>query len=233
MKKIGVLGGLQNGIMGITTPYYEYASKFGDVVIINPLSEELNTDIDLLILVGGADLDPMLYGAKPSLRTNKSNPVRNWFESNMLSKYIESGTPLFGVCLGLQSIVAYFGGNLIQHNSIWHPFSSKYRDEEVHGLKLNESVLQSNELNRYPFLKSYNRSIKKLKVNSLHHQAADPDNLGTDIVVHFNTAGWDKTPEIISHTKLPIIAVQFHPEEMDGTAAQNLANLYIHKLLNI
>jgi len=228
MKKIGVLGGLQGNIFGITIPYYEYASKFGEVVIINPLAEEIDENIDVLILVGGADLNPASYGQKPSLYTNKANPVREWFEANMLSKYIEANIPLFGICLGLQSIVTHFGGKLIQHNSDIHPFSYTSRGKEAHEIKLTEDGWKLSNI--MTSLKKYKKM--KIKVNSLHHQAADPNCLGDDIISIFDTKSYDRTPEIIIHKSLPISALQFHPEEMNGTIAQKIANELMDYLLN-
>lgn len=229
MKKIGVLGGLQGSVFGITIPYYEYAVRFGEVVIINPLSDELNTDIDLLILVGGADLNPVAMGHKPSLYTNKSNPVREWFEREVLHKYIANATPIFGICLGLQSLVMYFHGSLEQHNSDFHEFSFKHRGELVHQLSITSDAL--NDTDRFPFLKHYSK--RKIEVNSLHHQAANANDMGDGIIAHFLTKGYDKLPEVIVHRELPFVGVQFHPEELNGRVSQRLADDYIHSLLNL
>lgn len=226
MKKIGILGSAQSGLVGITFPYFELGAEFGEVVIINPLSKEINKNIDLLILVGGADLNPMDYESQPSIRTNKPNPVREWFDLNMLGKYINEKVPIFGICLGLQSLVAYFGGKLNQHNSRNHPFSQLHRSDLVHSLKMKPVALVDK---RFPFLKKFAKI--KLKVNSLHHQSVSvmPESFNE----HFSTENNDKSPEIIVHKRLPIVAFQFHPEELHNVPAKDLALKYIEALLNI
>jgi putative glutamine amidotransferase len=233
MKKIGVLGGLQGTVFGITIPYYEFASSFGEVVLINPLSKNINKDLDLLILVGGADKNPLSYNEVPSLRTNKPNPVREWFDENVLPEYIENKTPIFGICLGLQSLIVHFGGKLIQHNSSIHPFSGSVRDNLVHEMIVNNKSIDIFSKFKRAYLHFIHEiNWKEVKINSLHHQAGDNNALGDGLVSLFNTKDYDGTPEIIVHKELPIVAFQFHPEEItEDKEARILANKFIESLL--
>ncbi len=230
MKKIGVLAGLQGNLLGVTRPYIHMAQKFGKVVIINPLLDEVDRSIDLLILVGGADLDPNSYGAVPSVYTNKPNPVREWFDRTVLPKYIANETPIFGICLGLQSINVAFGGTLEQHNSLYHSFSGADRSKPVHKIVFTEEALADRRF-RLSTITKPNVSVKNLfEINSLHHQSIA--TLGEELIVHAHTHKEDRGIEIIAHRKLPIVGVQYHPEELEGYGADEILHVYIPGLLN-
>ena len=57
-------------------------------------------DLDLLVLPGGPDVDATRYLGKKdkvSFANQKPDPMREWFDLNMLPQYIESKIPIFGI----------------------------------------------------------------------------------------------------------------------------------------
>lgn len=203
MKKIGILATEHKEIFGVPTKYMQWAEQFGEVVLLMP-SMPFQKDIDLLIMQGGADVDPSKYGRKPFFNLSRSNPVLEYFDEQVLPEYIENKTPIFGICRGLQALNVAFDGTL--KNIYTHTTNQYDRDELKHYIITEDDQV--------------------VKVNSLHHQVVD--KLGKDLKViafHSNKEGVKKEViEAIAHRELPICAVQYHPEEIYDKYAIRLVN---------
>src|ERR1035437_1697511 len=102
-KRIGVVGTLSDNIFGVSAKYMQFANMFGDVHILTPTTP-IQEDLDLLILKGGQDIDPLDYGQAPEFRLSNSNPYQEYFDKIMLPEYIKQKTPIFGICRGMQEI---------------------------------------------------------------------------------------------------------------------------------
>jgi putative glutamine amidotransferase len=70
--------------------------------------------VDGLIVVGGPDVDPSLYGAQPHPAT-KPQPLRDTHDSALILAALERELPLFAICRGAQLLNVVLGGTLIQH----------------------------------------------------------------------------------------------------------------------
>jgi putative glutamine amidotransferase len=75
---------------------------------------ELLDRVDGLMLIGGADLDPDVYGAAREPATESVYPERDRFEIAMLREAIARGMPVLGICRGLQILNVALGGTLLQ-----------------------------------------------------------------------------------------------------------------------
>lgn len=71
--------------------------------------------IDGLLIVGGDDVDPRLYGEEPKKRTNVIYSKRTAFETWLYQAGKRRGLPIFGICYGMQLINVLEGGTLYQH----------------------------------------------------------------------------------------------------------------------
>ena len=90
----------------------------GRAVVIPPFPEgvaDVVAALDGLILAGGSDLDPALYGAEPDPRTTGVRPARDAGEVALLRAAIEADLPTLGICRGMQLMSAHAGGSLVQH----------------------------------------------------------------------------------------------------------------------
>lgn len=90
----------------------------GRAVLIPPFPEgvaEVVAALDGLILAGGNDLDPALYGAEPDPRTTGVRPARDAGEVALLRAAIDADLPTLGICRGMQLMSALAGGTLVQH----------------------------------------------------------------------------------------------------------------------
>jgi putative glutamine amidotransferase len=211
IKKIGILNNVFDKSTGVSRSYLEYFKQFGKVITIDWDDEEVQ-DIDLLVLPGGADVSTFRYNQKPDYYTGSPNIYFEWFDQFVLPNYIKQGIPVFGICRGMQTLNVLFGGTL--HQNIIQEYSVKTRGEEVHTVTLDKAPYVGN------FIKSIGFNFNSFKTNSLHHQAVD--EVGSGFQVIYTHAKLDNI-EAIYHKELPIIAVQWHPEEMDNDQFSNKA----------
>ena len=71
--------------------------------------------LDGLLLTGGGDIDPGRYGAQPHPATSRVSQERDAAELEVLGAAAAAGTPVLGVCRGMQLVNVARGGTLCQH----------------------------------------------------------------------------------------------------------------------
>ena len=71
--------------------------------------------LDALILSGGNDVDPALYGADPHPQTTGTVPERDRGEIALLEAALDRDMPVLAVCRGSQVLNVASGGDLVQH----------------------------------------------------------------------------------------------------------------------
>lgn len=213
MKKILIVGwDVGQNSIGVTRAYAEHFQRFGDVEILMPntINTTIRTDVDLLVLPGGADVDTKRYNQAPSLGTGKSNDFLEWFDVHILPHYIEARVPIIGICRGMQSLNVHFGGSLHQEME-WtgHERSVKHRGELVNTLEFPR---------KYSDFKTHIFGREKPKVNSIHHQSVDRLGEGLEVVAycseHIGAGEPFVVVEAFRHLTLPIWGFQYHPEEI-------------------
>lgn len=116
--------------------------------------------------------------------------------------------PIFGVCLGLQGIVEYFGGSLGQLAYPQHGKLSTIKLE--HDSLLWDGLPEEFQVGRYHSL--YARDI--------------PDCLTV------TARSQDEVPMAVEHKELPVFAVQFHPESIMSSENGNGQRL-INNLVSV
>jgi putative glutamine amidotransferase len=77
--------------------------------------EGLLDRVDGLMVIGGADLDPELYGQERSEHTETSYRERDEFELALTREALRRGLPFLGICRGMQLLNVALGGTLNQH----------------------------------------------------------------------------------------------------------------------
>jgi putative glutamine amidotransferase len=164
--------------------------------------------IDGLMLVGGEDVNPGLYGSERSGNTGETFIRRDYFEREMVFKAVSRKIPILGICRGHQMLNAIFGGSLYQDLS--------ERDEPTLNHRQTEARDFSNthEIEIVPDSRLANvLKMEKIAVNSAHHQIVNripeglrPVALAPDGVVE----ALEGTDEGF------ILSVQWHPEAMSN-----------------
>lgn len=96
-RKIGVPATCKNGMIGVNYQYIEFAKKYGEVVLLLPTDKHIQRDLDLLILPGGPDVDTRRYRQEPDPTTGKPDIFMEYFDTEVLPRYISAGVPIFGI----------------------------------------------------------------------------------------------------------------------------------------
>ena len=160
---------------------------------------DLLEHLDGVVLAGGDDVDPRLYGARPGTHTTLLDPARDAFELALIEGAVERSIPLLGICRGCQLINVARAGTLTEHLSLdegeAHGQLAYPLDCRVHGLSIAPDQFLAHVL------------PPDVRVNSFHHQAIDRP--GSDIVV-LATAPDGIIEAIGLGTR--VLGVQWHPE---------------------
>ncbi|WP_445402877.1 gamma-glutamyl-gamma-aminobutyrate hydrolase family protein [Streptomyces sp. LE64] len=71
--------------------------------------------LDGVVIAGGPDVEPGRYGADPDPRTGPPARERDAWELALIHAALTAGTPLLGICRGMQLLNVALGGTLLQH----------------------------------------------------------------------------------------------------------------------
>lgn len=167
----------------------------------NPIAAYLpepDPRFDALILAGGGDIEPTLFGQK-NCGSDQIDYLRDRRELALTDAFAAAGKPILGICRGHQLINVWTGGGLIQDLSEQNAVHRRIRADKVHPAFACGGALEA----------LYGGCFR---VNSAHHQAVGP--VGAGLRVTARSA--DGIIEAMEHTQLPILTVQFHPERMNA-----------------
>lgn len=226
MKKIiGIPGytGHSSKNFGVANTYLEFASKFGNPRILMPWEDVVQ--VDLLLLPGGLDAQITNPMETPSFNTSNHDVFKEHFFRKNFQNYLESGTPIFAICLGMQMVAQYFGSKITQ-DLMFHDQSSS-RWSSAHKIYSNiEDIYLDNAKKKI--------SGHSFKVNSHHHQGITLNNLNLDELKPLfysenpdsYITGDEEIVEVYAHNEYPVIGVQYHPEELyDHFSIQSMKQL--------
>src|SRR5437773_9588240 len=67
-----------------------------------------------LLLTGGVDVNPALYGENQGPKTDRPNSERDAQEMSLLEQAVERDIPVLCICRGHQLLNVFFGGSVLQ-----------------------------------------------------------------------------------------------------------------------
>ncbi len=190
--------------------YCKYVEIGGGIPILIPILDDLGKAealverLDGLIITGGVDVDPSLYGEK----NTKSIGVcleRDRFEIALINAARSQARALLGICRGIQVLNVAFGGSLYQdlpteiENSLQHHDWDAARDAYHSILFTRPSPL------------SEVFESEEIQVNSSHHQSLKIVGRGLEILA----AAKDGVIEAVCCPADRLtFGIQWHPERM-------------------
>lgn len=153
---------------------------------------------DGLLLPGGGDLDPAIYG-QTQQGGDPPDAERDELEMSLCRRFLAAEKPILGICRGAQVLTAALGGTLLQkvqnHDRIGG--ADRLHDTRTAGL----------------LLRLYG---PEAVVNSSHHQSIDQLGSGCRLL----QIAMDGVIEAFDHKTLPVLGVQWHPERLCGRFAR-------------
>jgi putative glutamine amidotransferase len=171
---------------------------------------------DGVLLTGGEDVDPRLYGdgvpprARGTVTVTPDGGARDLRELILIDEFFRQGKPLLGICRGHQVLNVALGGTLVADilGQVPRAFNHRRMDrrsEVVHDVRLTAGSLLAKMTAR-----------QKLGVNSTHHQAVER------VAAPLQAAALSRDGIVESLELKPsaarmlpfLLSVQFHPERL-------------------
>lgn len=157
--------------------------------------------VDGLVLTGGPDVDPALYGQDRAPRTDEPRPERDGWERALALAAIERGLPVLAICRGVQLLNAVLGGTLLQH--VPDVTDADHGRAPARYAEVPVDVVAGSRLERL-------LGAERLTVRCHHHQALD--RVADRLVVAARSA--DGIVEAVEGTGSGfLVGVQWHPEQ--------------------
>lgn len=202
---------------GTLTTYLHAVRGAGGLPVIIPLTvagadlRALAARLDGILLTGGGDLDPALFGEAPHPQLGRVDADRDTLEIELTRLALAAGQPLLGVCRGAQVLNVALGGTLYQDLPSEygpgllrhaHPVKDFPREHQAHPVQVEEESLLARVL-----------GVPVARVNSRHHQAIK--TVAPGLVVTARAP--DGVIEGVERPDHPFaLAVQWHPENLQA-----------------
>jgi len=177
------------------------------------LRQEMIESIDGLLIPGGNDLDPKLYGQEKHPKTQLADKDRQDFDLAMLALAEARQLPTLGICMGCQTMNVQRRGTLHQHL----PELEKQQEILPHRKPGDRSNAHAVEVR--PNTHVAHALGGNVEANSRHHQGIA--KIGHGLVA--TAFAPDGLVEAVEDPTLPFwVAVQWHPENLNGSPHEGL-----------
>lgn len=164
-------------------------------------------EVDGLLLTGGGDIDPALYGAVPHGTYSAAEPGRDAFEIALVRAVLEVGKPVFAICRGMQVLNVALGGDLVQDIPT-EVNGAAHHDVREPRYALAHEVWTTQGSRFSTLMREKLVDGESCQVNSRHHQAVKHLGAGLEVVA---TAP-DGVIEAVERPGAFCLGVQWHPE---------------------
>jgi gamma-glutamyl-gamma-aminobutyrate hydrolase PuuD len=190
----------------VNAVYAEALSRAGHIPVVIPRFgsdvqfDDVVSRLDALVMTGGEDFAPALYGEKESPKLGAVNGPRDDFDMRLIAAARRHRLPVLGICRGCQLVNIAFGGTLyqdlpsefpakgVQHRGVHHPISIQPDS------RLSLALM----------------GATNVVVNSAHHQAVKKLAPGFRITA----LSPEGVVEAIEGEEYPAVGLQFHPEHL-------------------
>ncbi|WP_027624195.1 gamma-glutamyl-gamma-aminobutyrate hydrolase family protein [Clostridium lundense] len=190
--------------------YIEAVIQCGGVPIILPFLRDYSTVkeqiklVDKVIITGGCDVNPLMYGEESEILSGEIIPERDNYDMMVIKSCEELKKPILGICRGVQSLNVAYGGTLYQHLPSRNEFYIQHNQKSRYDVGIHTIIMEKGT-------KLQQILGDSIIVNSFHHQAVK------DLAPGFVVSAKSKDGVIEGIEKLgdvSVIGVQWHPEKM-------------------
>lgn len=226
---IGVTSSIKEDRLLITGLDYVMSMEWagGTPLVLPNLTDEEAMDkiaasLDGLLVTGGKDIDPTLFGEEPHVKLGEVSPQRDHFEMQIVKRMMQLNKPILGICRGCQILNVTAGGDLYQdiHAQNDKPLLQHYQVAPRYHVSHFIDVVEGSLLHQISGSQRY-------KVNSFHHQALRKVAEGFEVTARASD-GIIEAFESKNHKF--VLGVQWHPENLlkkDDLYAQKLFQAFI------
>ena len=151
--------------------YFEGISEAGGVAVMLPVVSDMDEarrlmdTVDGLLIAGGQDVGPEMYGDTKLSVCGETSPERDVSDVMLLDEALRLNKPVLGICRGIQLINAHLGGTLYQDLPSQHPSDVCHRQAPPYDRPSHEVIIARGT----PLWEIFR--VESLPVNSCHHQA--------------------------------------------------------------
>lgn len=208
---IGITLDWDGGIYRLNEAYVKAVIDAGGIPVCLPYveaedGERIIQAIDGLLLTGGGDVNPILFGEEPLPNLGRVLTKRDEREIQWTNIALRRNIPILAICRGMQVLNVALGGTVYQDlyaqkkgKLLLHSQTSA-REETSHFVHLHEKSRLQQIM-----------GTKKILVNSFHHQAVK--EIAEELAI-VGVAS-DGIVEAVEHSSHPFcIGVQWHPEAL-------------------
>lgn len=218
MPMIGVSGSIEKdeGKQYIVRAYMTSLLEAGALPVLLSIDmDEPQIDLclnrlDGLVLSGGNDVDPLLFGESPANGLDQVNPIRDRLEMSLIGDAYRRSMPVFAICRGLQTLNVALGGTLYQ--DLPTQYTAPDGSKPILHTQTSPSRFASHMITvdePSPLRSIFGEGL--IGVNSFHHQAIKA--LAPALTVCARAA--DGVVEAVYDANKPfVLGVQWHPERM-------------------
>ncbi|WP_308389433.1 gamma-glutamyl-gamma-aminobutyrate hydrolase family protein [Acidithiobacillus sp. AMEEHan] len=197
----------ENGRYTLPAEYVQAVCNAGGMPVLLPPTEVASRNLlcrlDGVILTGGGDVSPKLYGGNERhIALYGQSAVRDEFEWRLIDSILAYDIPLLGICRGMQLLNVYLGGTLHEHLPDIFGEQLPHRSDKpgpiLHPVSCDPRSRLGGILGESEF-----------EVASWHHQAVDRIGSGLTVAA-WASDGVVEAIELAQHRWC--VAVQWHPE---------------------
>jgi len=229
---IGIVGNMEILDKGMFPGYirsyinYDYITSIvqaGGIPLILPIVKDEKIiqsqikSVDGIVISGGCDVNPLLYGEEPTQKQGFILKERDDFDVSVVKIATALKKPILGICRGLQILNVVFGGTLYQDLSFIDGCYIKHFQE-------SRPSLQGHTVNIYKGTKLHDiLGESVISVNSFHHQAVK--DIASGFIVNaiskdFVVEGIEKQGEDC------VLGIQWHPEMMTAQGDMQMRKIF-------
>ncbi|HSJ39011.1 MAG TPA: gamma-glutamyl-gamma-aminobutyrate hydrolase family protein [Planococcus sp. (in: firmicutes)] len=221
---IGITARVEKDQTYTLDPVYGQAIiKSGGLPLIVPIVDKediplLCERLDGLIVTGGGDINPLLYGEEPHPSLGAVYPGSDLYEKELILEFLKLDKPFMGMCRGLQMLNVALGGT--NYQDLEAEFEGKLnqhlqlamRTHRTHTVELEE------DSRLYEIM-----GEKKFHVNSFHHQGVNKVSDKLKVVARA-ADGLVEALESVDYQF--VLGIQWHPEEFALQGDQASINIF-------